>query len=166
MDILFSVPQGSILGPLLFNIFLCDIFLFCKKVDFVSYADDNAPYCIGKTPEEVISQLEKSSISIFEWFENNGMKAKPGKCHLLLSKNRNFEVNLKENRISNTKFEKLLGVTFDNRLNFNHHLSISNIGKTVGNKLHALARVSSYMDQDKREYFLFHTSYLSLITVP
>ena len=78
MDILFSVPQGSILGPLLFNIFLCDIFLFCKKVDFVSYADDNAPYCIGKTPEEVISQLEKSSISIFEWFENNGMKAKPG----------------------------------------------------------------------------------------
>ena len=82
------------------------------------------------------------------------MKAKPGKCHLLLSKNRNFEVNLKENRISNTIF----GVTFDNRLNFNHHLSISNIGKTVGNKLHALATVSSYMDQDKREYFLFHTS--------
>ena len=68
MDILFGVPQGSILGPLLFNIFLCDMFLFCKDRDFASYADDNTPYCIGKTPKEVIRQLEKSSISIFEWF--------------------------------------------------------------------------------------------------
>ena len=73
LDIVVGVPQGSILGPLLFNIFLCDMFLFCN--DFASYADDNTPYCIGKTPEEVISQLEKSSKSIFEWFENNGMKA-------------------------------------------------------------------------------------------
>ena len=73
LDIVVGVPQGSILGPLLFNIFLCDMFLFCN--DFASYADDNTPYCIGKTPEEVISQLEKSSKSILEWFENNGMKA-------------------------------------------------------------------------------------------
>ena len=58
-------------------IFLCDTFPFCNDIDFASYADDNTPYCIGKTPEEVISQLEKSSKSIFEWFENNGMKANP-----------------------------------------------------------------------------------------
>ena len=72
------------------------------------------------------------------------MKVNPDECHSLLSKNRNFEANINENRISNTKFEKLLGVTFDNRLNFNHH--ISNICKMVGNKLHALARVCNYMD--------------------
>ena len=82
--------QGSILGPLLFNIFLCDIFFFCNDIDFASYADDNTPYCIGKTPEEVISQLEKSSKSIFEWFENNKLKGNPDKCHLLLSKNDNL----------------------------------------------------------------------------
>ena len=76
LDIVASVPQGSILGPLLFNIFLWDMFLFCNDIDFVSYADDNTPYCGGKTPEEVINQLEKSSKSIFEWFENNGMKAR------------------------------------------------------------------------------------------
>ena len=58
MDILLGVPQGSILRPLLLNIFLCDMFLFCKDVDFASFADDNTPYCISKTPEEVISQLE------------------------------------------------------------------------------------------------------------
>ena len=62
------------------------------------------------------------SKSIFEWFENNGMKANPDKCHLLLSKNENFDANVNENRIYNSKFEKLLGVTFDSQLNFNHHI--------------------------------------------
>ena len=125
------------------------MFLFCNDIDFASYADDNTSYCIGKTPGEVISQLEKSSKSVFEWFENNGLKGNPDKCQLLLSKNDNFEANINdENRISNTRFEKLLGVTFDNQLNFNHH--ISKICKTASNKLHAIARISHYMDEDKR----------------
>ena len=88
------------------------------------------------------------------------------KCHLLLSKNENFEANIAENRISITKFEKLLGVTFDNQLNFNHH--ISKICKTAINKLHTLARVSNYMDQDKKiiffnSYFISQSNYCPLI---
>ena len=63
LDTIVGVLQGSILGPLLFNIFLFNMFLFCNGIDFASYADDNTPYYIGKTPEEVISQLEKSSKS-------------------------------------------------------------------------------------------------------
>ena len=52
-------------------------FFFCNDIDFASYADNNTPYCIGKTPEEVISQLEKPSKSFFEWFENNELQAIP-----------------------------------------------------------------------------------------
>ena len=46
-DLLFEVPQGSNLGPILFNIFLCGLFLLMKDVDIASYADDNTPYIAG-----------------------------------------------------------------------------------------------------------------------
>ena len=51
---LFGVPQDSILGPLLFNIFLCDLFLIMKETSFASYADDNTPYATAENLDEVI----------------------------------------------------------------------------------------------------------------
>ena len=52
-EILFGLPQGSILGPLLFNIFLCDFFLIIKETNFTSYADDNTLYVTAENLVEV-----------------------------------------------------------------------------------------------------------------
>ena len=63
-----GVPQGSILGPLIFNIDLIDIFYILSNYDIASYADDNMPYVTCETMESLIESLEKISEEIFKWF--------------------------------------------------------------------------------------------------
>ena len=56
MDRFQGVPQGPILGLLLFNLFLCNLFLFVEEADIMSYADDNTPYVCS---ENIEATLEK-----------------------------------------------------------------------------------------------------------
>ena len=84
-NILHGVPQGSILSPLIFTVFLYDLFLF-KDIDLVSYADDNTPFTMGGSSElEVINEIKSVAESLTLWFRNNCNKVNPGKFHLLLS---------------------------------------------------------------------------------
>ena len=78
------------------------------------------------------------------------MKLNEEKCKLLiLSKksNSNTEIILGNETIKNSKSEKLLGITIDEKLTFNEH--IGNLCNKASQKLHALARISKYMDKDK-----------------
>ena len=86
-EIILGVPQGSILGPLLFNIFLADLFLVLKDVDIANFADDNTPYTSANNIDELIDSLEKASGNLFKWFKDNLFKGNPDKCHLLVSTN-------------------------------------------------------------------------------
>ena len=66
--ILFGVPQGSILGPLLFNIFLCDLFYMMCDTDFASYANDTTPYVSADTIDEVTKRLQTDPVKVSKWF--------------------------------------------------------------------------------------------------
>ena len=151
-DVLSGVPQGSILGPLLFNIFLCDLFFTVKNVDFASYADDNTPYTTGENIEEVISKLEKDASSLFKWFSDNQMKANPDKCHLLLNNNSQHQIVIGDVTIKSSDYERLLGIKIDNKLNFNMH--VEELCKNASRKLHALSRVTPYMSIPKKRMLL------------
>ena len=91
-EVMFGVPQGSILAPLLFNIFLCHLFLIMENIDIANYADDNTPYTTGNSIEEVIQKLENTTKTFFQWFSDKQMKANPDKCHFIC--NSNSEVSL------------------------------------------------------------------------
>ena len=86
-EILFGVPQGSKLGPILFNIFLSDLFLVISGTDFSSHADDNAIYDSANSVDDVISSLQESAEKLFQWFSDNQMKRNTDKCHLIISTN-------------------------------------------------------------------------------
>ena len=113
-EIVSGVPQGSILGPLLFNMLLCDLFLSIENNYFTNYADGTTPYVIDNNPDEVVSELKNITEKLFTWFSQKKMKANLGKCHMLLSSTESLNLQISETVIHNSQSKKLLGVTFEN----------------------------------------------------
>ena len=158
----FGVSQGSILGPLLFNIFFSDLFCVVKDIDIASYADDSTPFIVKNSIDNVIASLEKVSDALFNWFKNNRLTENDvDKCHVLASTNKPVCIKIGDCTIDNSECEELLVVKIDVNLNFNNH--VSGLSKKVSRNMSALATVTPFMGLSKRKLLMnaFFTSQFS-----
>ena len=145
------VPQGSIDGPLLFNLFINDLVFFIEHCTLSNYADDNTLSISGEDKELIKSMLSSDFMIVENWFFENYMILNPGKCYFMcIGKNVSDSelLNLNGLNLKNCKEVEVLGITIDRNLNFKGH--IKNICRKAGQKLSALLRISSHINTDKK----------------
>ena len=144
-----GVPQGSVLGPLLFNVFLNDLLVVIQETDICNFADDTTLFACDSQISNVVDKLEKDALRVAKWFPENQMKVNEEKCHFLVFGGNTDTINLSigNSSIEESNAETLLGIDFDKSLNFKSH--VRTLCKKANQKLHALSRISSYMDEKK-----------------
>ena len=149
-DIVRGVPQGSILGPLLFNLFINDLFLFIERTNICNFADDNTVYSCQNDLKTILEDLRYDMVTLLRWFKENSMKVNPKKFQfMILGKTPRQRIILNINQIKVDKSQKvvLLGLTIDNRLTFKDHVDM--LCSTANYKLHALRRIRKYLTLEK-----------------
>ena len=169
-----GVPQGSILGPLLFITFMNDLPLHINST-LDMYADDSTIHVSAKTVEELEYVLNQELTNVQNWCQINRMAVNADKTKVMLittyqkeTKLPTSEINVSFNgtKLENVKSEKLLGVTIDKHLNWKDH--INKTAKTVSKNIALLRRIRKYLPQQTRltfykAYIQSHLDYCSTI---
>ena len=149
-DVKRDVPHGSILGPLLFNVFINDLFIFIENCEICNFADDNTLYSSGIELFSILENLKHDTKTILKWFRINSLKANPGKFQfMILGKKQcnKMKLIISSIVINESNAVELLGITIDNILTFNEH--INNLCCNASYELYALRRIRKYLTQDQ-----------------
>ena len=145
------VPQGSVLGLLLFNLFINDFFFQIKETDICNYADDYTFHTCDLKLDILMEKLGGADKAI-SWFRYNGMEMNSDKCHLLVSglKYELMIANIGDEQIIESNIVKLLGTNIDSKLSFNQLNTICE----VSNKPNALSRQCAILPFQRRKVLM------------
>ena len=139
-DIICGVPQGSILGPLLFLIYINDLAHASEKIFSILFADDSNLFLSGKDPDQLIRTMNVELIHIVKWLQVNKLSINLKKTHFMIFRKRKVKITLKEKifinnvKISQIEKTKFLGVMIDHNLTFINHMKYTKgkIAKAIG----------------------------------
>ena len=148
-----GVPHGSILGPLIFNILMNDIFYFVKNANLFNYADDNSVSVHGKELSMLSHLLQSEAEVTVRWFSENAMEANPSKFQGILFKGNkqapDFNVSVDGNDIEFCQSMTASGICIDENLTFDIH--IDNICLKASRQISALQRFTGLLDFPSRK---------------
>jgi len=154
-----GVPQGSILGPLLFLIYINDISFQCPDLNIDLYADDSTIYQADFILDTIQRKLQLNINSIDDWCKLNNMAINPTKTTCMtigttfkLKNADSLHLTIDSQTLKNVSNQKILGVCVDNTLNW--HTQINNVCKKLNNKIALLKNIIYYLTDDMKKNVL------------
>ena len=166
-DVIYGVPQGSIIGPLLFLIFINDLPLYIQStstsVDL--YADDTYFYCSNHDKLELERNLQASLDCLKRWCHENGIVLNTDKTKVMLITSRQkrtvlndavLNLQYSDIDISMTTCDKILGIQVDENLTWNSHFNF--LSKKLSSYMWLLSKIRTYLSTEHR--LLFYNAYI------